>query len=296
MGFNGIGHFADLFSPSAATVAEQLFQHQQQQQQQLHHQQQQQQQPFQMHHQQQHYEECCVPTGDCVMRSLPIRPDDPRAADLYARVVCSDGGCSVGRYMHRECFVNWERLVLAYMKNAAANYANTGGNTAAGRRIKDLWTVNVNNNNVVNLNQKGYEMAFKACGCRCGMGYLKKDSEWPPATVRRQSSGSADDAGRTAAAAGKKKKRRQQKAAAAPPLYVPAVDYAGELRLRAGSLSGSSNGSSSPVTGGTSCSSDSPAHSGSFGSGTSTTGTAGSGSSSSKRRSGGACFKDVFER
>lgn len=297
MGFNGIGHFADLFGPSTTTAVEQLFQHQT---------------PFQLHHQQQQqqqlYEECCVPTGDCVMRSAPIRPEDPRASDLYARVVCSDGGCPAGRYMHRECFDAWERLVLAYMKNAAAAYANGNG----GRRIKDLWTVNANNNNVVNMNQKGYEMAFKACGCRCGRGYLKKDSEWPSSlAARRQSSGSGccvDDVvdgsvgtGTTRspglAAAGKKKKRRQStKPAAHVQPMMMMTDYA-DLRLRAGSLSGSSNGSSSPVTGGTNSTSSSvsPAHSGSFGSGIST-GT--SGSSLSKKRGGtsAAGFKDVFER
>jgi len=187
--------------------------------------------------------------------------------------------------MHRECFDNWERLVLAYMKNAAANYTNNNAAVGNGRRVKDLWTVNVNNNNVVNLNKKGYEMALKACGCRCGRGYLKKDSEWPPA---------ADDAeGGRAAAAGKKKKQRrqhkpppQQQCAVAP---TTAIDYS-ELRLRAGSLSGSSNGSSSPVA-----NSVSPAHSGSFGSGVSTA-TGSSSSSSSKRRGATACFKDVFER
>lgn len=304
MGFNGIGHFADLFGPSTTTAVEQMF-HQQQQQ-----------PSFQM--QQQHFEECCVPTGDCVMRSSPIRPDDPRAAELYARVACSDAGCPAGRYMHRECFDAWERLVLAFMKNAAATYSSG--------RTKDLWTVNVNNNNVVNLNQKGYDMAFKACACRCGRGYLRKDPEWPSAVAtttassRRRSSGSggyADDADCTGAAvarsvAGKKKKRRPTRSSAPQPCAVPAcatmmtVDYT-ELRLRAGSLSGSSNGSSSPVTGGTGStggSSVSPAHSGSFGGGSSsTTGTAGSSASSSKRRGAanassppGSCFKDVFER
>lgn len=290
MGFNGIGHFADLFGPSTTTAVEQMFH----------------QQSFQLHHQQhQHYEECCVPTGDCVMRSAPIRPDDPRAAELYARVVCSDGGCPAGRYMHRECFDAWERLVLAFMKNAAATYANG--------RVKDLWTVNVNNN-VVNMNQKGYEMAFKACGCLCGRGYLKKDSEWPSAVagstaVRRQSSsgcgGYADDAdsgvSSRATVVGKKKKRRPAKPAtiiAAPACSMLTVDNS-ELRLRTGSLSGSSNGSSSPVTNSIG-SSVSPAHSGSFGSGTgSSTGTTGSFAASKKRGASAAptsCFKDVFER
>ncbi|KAL4143554.1 hypothetical protein QTP88_005872 [Uroleucon formosanum] len=296
MGFNGIGHFADLFGQSTTTAMEQLFQQQQQQ-------------PYQfVHQQQQHYEDCCVPTGDCIMRSAPIRPEDPRASELYARVVCSDGGCPAGRYMHRECFDAWERLVLVYMKNAAASYANGNAPQSNSRRIKDLWTVNVNNNNVVNLNKKGYEMAFKACGCRCGRGYLKKDSEWPQSSVsviRRRSSGgsgvAADDTvdgGRTSAApptVGKKKKRRQpsarQPAAAAPTMMM--VDYS-ELRLRTGSLSGSSNGSSSPVT--NSASSVSPAHSGSFGSNTSTGAGSGSGSGSSSSKRRGACLKDVFER
>lgn len=302
MGFNGIGHFADLFGPSTTTAVEQMFHHQQQQQQQ---------QPFQLQQQHPVYEECCVPTGDCVMRSAPIRPDDPRAAELYARVACSDSGCPAGRYMHRECFDAWERLVLAFMKNAAATAYSAGG------RVKDLWTVNVNNNNVVNLNQKGYDMAFKACACRCGRGYLRKDTEWPSseATLRRRSSGGggggfADDAdaGTARSAAGKKKKRRPSRTAvpscavAACAATAMSVDYA-DLRLRAGSLSGSSNGSSSPVTGGsnsTAGSSVSPAHSGSFGSG-STTGTSNGSNGSFKRRganasSSGSCFKDVFER
>lgn len=281
MGFNGIGHFADLFGPSTTTAVEQMFQQQQQQQ------------SFQI---QPLYEECCVPIGDCVMRSAPIRPDDPRAAELYARVVCSDGGCPAGRYMHRECFDAWERLVLAYMKNATSAAAY-GSST---RRIKDLWTVNANNNNVVNQNKKGFEMAFKACSCRCGRGYLKKDSEWPSTGGRGQSE-DAVVANAAASNGGKKKKRRQQQpksvAAVGPPsssmMMMMPVDYA-ELRLRTSSLSGSSNGSSSPVTGGTNSSSSvSPAHSGSFGSGTST----GSSSSSSlAKRRGTASMKDVFER
>lgn len=287
MGFNGIGHFADLFGPSTTTAVEQLFQ--------------QQHPSFQLQQQQQQlYEECCVPTGDCVMRSMPIRPEDPRAAELYTRVVCSDAGCPAGRYMHRECFDSWERLVVAYMKNVAK----------AGRHVKDLWTVNVNNNNVVNLNKQGFDMANKMCGCRCGRGYLKMDSEWPSSSmvtaVRRQSSsgsgGSAEDVHDRSVSGIKKKKRRQPKQQLPSSCNTTAcnaqpgamiVDHT-EFRLRAGSLSGSSNGSNSPVTGGSnSASSVSPVHSGSYGSGAS-----GSGSSSSNKRRGATatCFKDVFER
>lgn len=283
MGFNGIGHFADLFGPSTTTAVEQLFQ----------------QQPFQLHqhqhqHQQQRYEECCVPTGDCVVRSSPIRPDDPRAPDLYARVTCSDRGCPAGRYMHRECFDAWERLVLAYMKNAAAA-------AYSASTVKDPWTaVNVNNNVAVNtmMNQQtaAYEMAYKACGCRCGRGYLKKDPEWPPATSRRRSddadSGVGSGRATVAASGGKKKKRRPGRPLPPPPAPTTAAVDCTELRLRAGSLSGgSSNGSSSPVTNSTAGSSVSPAHSGgSFGSGSSVA------AGSSKRRMAATCPKDVFER
>lgn len=282
MGFNGIGHFADLFGPSTTTAVEQLFQ----------------QQPFQLHHQQQQprYEECCVPTGDCVVRSAPIRPDDPRAPDLYARVTCSDRGCPAGRYMHRECFDAWERLVLAYMKNAAA------AAYSASTTVKDPWAAATNNNAAaaaMNHQTAAYEMAYKACGCRCGRGYLKKDPEWPPAAGRRRSddadSGVGSGRATVAASGGKKKKRRPAGKPMPPPpppqLAAAAVDCA-ELRLRAGSLSGgSSNGSSSPVTNSTAGSSVSPAHSGgSFGSGSSVA------AGSSKRRMAAACPKDVFER
>lgn len=307
MGFNGIGHFADLFGPSTATAVEQLFQQQQPAQQ------------LQMHQQQQQQMyECCVPTGDCVMRSVPVRPDDPRAPELYARVLCSAAGdgCTAGSYMHRECFDGWERLVLAYMKNAAAaaaaaNFGNAVNNNN-GRRVKDLWSVNVNNNNVPNTANKGYEMAFKACGCRCGRGYLKKDSEWPSAAaqpVRRQSSGSGPEEDllllHRSSSMAKKKKRRQPKQQQQQQIHHQNVSLhhqqqpqqqhhhhlhqltdaiSGELRLRASSMSSSSNGSSSPVTGASSnsTSSVSPVHSGSsFAS-----------SSGSKRRG----VKDVFER
>lgn len=277
MGFNGIGHFADLFGPSTTTAVEQLFQ----------------QQPFQLHQQQPQprYEECCVPTGDCVVRSAPIRPDDPRAPDLYARVTCSDRGCPAGRYMHRECFDAWERLVLAYMKNAAA------AAYSASTTVKDPWAAATNNNAAAAMNHQtaAYEMAYKACGCRCGRGYLKKDSDWPPAAGRRRSddadSGVGSGRATVAASGGKKKKRRPVKPMPPLPMAATAVDCA-ELRLRAGSLSGgSSNGSSSPVTNSTAGSSVSPAHSGgSFGSGSSVA------AGSSKRRMAAACPKDVFER
>ncbi|XP_050427906.1 headcase protein [Adelges cooleyi] len=262
MGFNGVGHFADLFGPSpiiahnnnngvnmnigCGTLE---------------------QQNFIMNTTSQDCV-CCVPTGDCLMRSLPVRPDDFRAGELYVKVTCV-GGCAAGQYMHRECYDNWDRLVTAYLK---------GGQTS--RAPLDLWSNN-NNNSIINNNnimggKKGMDMAVKASTCRCGSGFLKRDQDWPAAvqmsTVRRQSLVAVDQ---ERSSSSKKKKRRQNQQQKQPSF----IDFSiGELRLRTGSLS--SNGSSSPLTGSSSSTNSvSPAHSGSFA------------ATGSKRR-----VKDVFER
>ncbi|XP_050536509.1 headcase protein [Daktulosphaira vitifoliae] len=255
MGFNGIGHFADLFLMAqnnnyitnhgcgSNTLDKQN---------------------FTMTSRQQECS-CCVPTGDCLMRSLPVRLDDVRAGDLYVKVTCV-GGCAIGQYMHRECYDNWERLVTAYVKGS--------------RSSVDLWSNNnnnvlVNNNNVLGGSKKGMDMAFKACTCRCGHGFLKRDQDWPQISIaRRPSSLATVDQERSSPS--KKKKRRQQQ----QPKQFTQTDYTfGELRLRTGSLSSSSNGSSSPVTGSSNSNSASPAHSGTFS------------AIGSKKR-----VKDVFER
>lgn len=174
---------------------------------------------------------CCVPSGECLRNYTPICLDDLRET---VRVTCNNDHCTAGRYMHRECFDNWEQTVLTYLKSCGR-----ARSWSERQRHQNLWT------------KKGYDLAFKACSCKCGRGHLKKDLDWvppPPGFGARE-----DDA------INKKKKRRPKNTR--PTLAVSAhhnttSQTIDTLRARAGSLS-SSNESASPPG---SASSVSPVH------------------------------------
>ena len=215
---------------------------------------------------------CCVPTGECLRANNPnnnssnadmINLDDLRDA---VKVTCNNDHCNVGQYMHRECFDAWEQTVLTYLKTCGR-----ARSWSERQRHQNLWT------------KKGYDLAFKACGCKCGRGHLKKDLDWmppPPSNIGFRGEDNGD--------ANKKKKRRNRQntrptlALSAHPAYHPnnnnnnngntnvqkagteaqLIAAAGEVRGRTGSLS-SSTGSSSPPASGSSEPSVSPVHSGS---------------------------------
>lgn len=180
--------------------------------------------------------QCCVPSGECLRGFVPISLDDLRET---VKVTCNNDHCTAGRYMHRECFEAWEQTVLTYLKSCGR-----ARSWSERQRHQNLWT------------KKGYDLAFKACGCKCGRGHLKKDLDWmppPPGFGIRE-----EDANN------KKKKRRNKNsrpslavsAHHAPPVSRPSEAQTIEsLRARTGSLS--SNGSSSPPV---SASSVSPIH------------------------------------
>lgn len=142
---------------------------------------------------------CCVP-GECLRPREPVRIEDA------IRVLCNNDTCAIGRYMHRECFEQWEGGVLAYLKSCGR-----ARSWSERQRHQNLWT------------KKGYDLAFKACGCRCGRGHLKKDLDWAPpgAAVRAEED---------------KKRRRRTRSGRTPA--------AADGRPRAFSLS--SSGSCSP--------------------------------------------------
>lgn len=156
--------------------------------------------------------QCCVPSGDCLRPQDHIAPDDPRDA---VRVTCNNDACTAGRYMHRECFELWEQTVLTYLKSCGR-----ARSWSERQRHQNLWT------------KKGYDLAFKACGCLCGRGHLKKDLDWTPRSEDHD----------------KRRRRRARNA----PVGHPKPGPAPEGRGRAESLS--SSGSCSPP------SSDSPTH------------------------------------
>lgn len=130
---------------------------------------------------------CCVPTGDCFkLNALDYGIIQSNNLNDCVRVICSNERCTAGQYMHRECFDAWEDGVLTYLKSIgrARSWSDR-------QRQQNLWT------------KKGYDLVFKACGCKCGRGYLKKDLDWQANTNENRNVIIDDDAT-------KKKKKRNR--------------------------------------------------------------------------------------
>ncbi|XP_046393828.1 headcase protein isoform X2 [Ischnura elegans] len=201
---------------------------------------------------------CCAPSG--CLREAPGQPAAARLVDTLSedavRVTCNNEQCPLGSFMHRDCFEAWERGVLQHLR---------GTGRARGwserQRLQNLWT------------RKGYDLAFKACGCRCGRGHLKKDLDWvSPATQQQQL---AEEGGAAAPAPleeTKKRRRRRNRQNNRPALGVvlhhggghnnnqqPQQEVGEGPRGRAGSLSSSTASGSPPPA---SSSSASPSHGG----------------------------------
>lgn len=179
--------------------------------------------------------QCCVPSG-CDYGN-PIRGDDLCNA---VRVACNNEQCPVGQFMHKECFEAWEQSVLTYLRSTGR-----ARSWSEKQRLQNLWT------------KKGYDLAFKACSCKCGKGHLRKDLDWmPPPKSQAQ-----DD--------GRKKKNRRKKndkpalGAAAAGAVAVATTREGRpmLRMRSNSMSSTgSNSGSSPPSSSTGESPKSPTH------------------------------------
>ncbi|XP_076295204.1 headcase protein-like isoform X1 [Lasioglossum baleicum] len=183
---------------------------------------------------------CCTPTGECLRGDALIRLI---ALHDTVKVSCNNDSCPVGQFMHRECFDAWEQTVLTYLKSCGR-----ARSWSERQRHQNLWT------------KKGYDLAFKACGCRCGRGHLKKDLDWMPPGSGGNATGNRPDENEA-----KKKKRRNRQnsrptlaVSAGPPSHGNHVTANGrgttEVQLiengrgRAGSLSSSTGSSSPPAT------------------------------------------------
>nr|KAG5708927.1 hypothetical protein BaRGS_009336 [Batillaria attramentaria] len=68
--------------------------------------------------------------------------------------------------MHKDCFEDFEQSVLAYLRSCGR-----ARSWSEKQRLQNLWT------------KKGYDLAFKACDCRCGRGHLRKDLDYIPPPV-----------------------------------------------------------------------------------------------------------------
>uniref|UniRef100_A0A131XGJ3 Putative cell differentiation regulator of the headcase family n=1 Tax=Hyalomma excavatum TaxID=257692 RepID=A0A131XGJ3_9ACAR len=142
---------------------------------------------------------CCVPTG-CHL-------DEPIRMDSAVKVICNNEQCPQSLLMHRACFEEWEGSVLSYLRSTGR-----ARSWSEKQRLQNLWT------------KKGYDLAYRACGCRCGKGHLRKDLDWVPPV---------SDA--------KKKQQRRKRGNDKPSLNKPGLPV---TRLRSSSMS--STGSSPP--------------------------------------------------
>ncbi|XP_052130032.1 headcase protein-like [Frankliniella occidentalis] len=180
---------------------------------------------------------CCAPT-EClrVFTANNNGKDSAVVDDLReaVRVICNNDACPYGHYMHRECFDQFEQGVLTYLKSCGR-----ARSWSERQRNQNLWT------------KKGYDLAYKACGCRCGRGHLRKDLDWVAPAQPINARGADEDLG----GGGSKKKKRRNKNAR-PVLSLtsgghynksdPNNNTGFDIRGRAGSLSSGSTGSSSP--------------------------------------------------
>ncbi|XP_074641751.1 headcase protein homolog [Tubulanus polymorphus] len=126
--------------------------------------------------------ECCAPPHCDLQEHINV--NEPEDA---VRIVCNNDKCTVGRWMHRACFEEWEQSVLAYLRSCGR-----ARSWSEKQRLQNLWT------------KKGYDLAYKACDCKCGRGHLRKDLDYIPPTPT-QLAAAGNDKGK------KRNKKRNEK-------------------------------------------------------------------------------------
>lgn len=153
-------------------------------------------------------EACCVPTG-CHL----AEPMDELSNAV--KVICNNEQCPQSPFMHRACFEEWQSSVLSFLRSTGR-----ARSWSEKQRLQNLWT------------KKGYDLAYKACGCRCGKGHLRKDLDWIPPVADR------------------KKKQRRKKGNDKPTLALngakPSSGALPVARLRSSSMSSTGSGGSPP--------------------------------------------------
>lgn len=113
------------------------------------------------------FTQCCVPneclklnTNECGLIHLKNLQD-------CVHILCSNDNCTIGQYMHRDCFEVWEESVLMHLKSTGKARSWTDR-----QRLENLWT------------KKGYDLVYRVCACKCGKGYMKKDLDWSPSASK----------------------------------------------------------------------------------------------------------------
>ncbi|XP_021957510.2 headcase protein [Folsomia candida] len=104
----------------------------------------------------------CVRPKGCLEPKRLIYMEDIESGSIeVVRVACNNLQCEQGNYMHSECFADWETSVLNFLSSTGR-----ARSWSVKQRQQNLWT------------KKGYDISYRACGCNCGKGHLRKDLDW----------------------------------------------------------------------------------------------------------------------
>lgn len=124
------------------------------------------------HHQLQHF---CNAAKDfhCLRGGEPLYESELHEA---VKVVCNNSSCPYSNFMHAECFEVWQESVLNFLKTCGR-----ARSWSEKQRVQNLWT------------KRGYDLAYKACACRCQHGHLRKDLNWIPPRPQHSSTDSDSD-------------------------------------------------------------------------------------------------------
>lgn len=155
--------------------------------------------------------ECCVPSGCPRLKEDIVHEDDPGDA---VRVYCNNEACKESRWMHTDCFTLWQEHVLAYLRSCGR-----ARSWSEKQRLQNLWS------------KKGYDLAYKACDCKCARGHLRKDLDYvqPPRKDDKK-------------AKRPKKKAMEMKAALAPAVYPQSAPRNSHLHVQVANGPSTSNG------------------------------------------------------
>jgi len=144
---------------------------------------------------------CAVPSGCLESNEIAMG-----SLSEAVRVICNNNDCTQGNFMHKECFDEWEATVLTYLKSCGR-----ARSWSEKQRLQNLWT------------KKGYDLTYKACGCKCGKGHLRKDLDWIPPTYTRTAD--ADDDSKKEEKEPKEQDRQQQGKGWTTTIFVPYLLY-----------------------------------------------------------------------
>eukprot|EP00118_Oscarella_pearsei_P025157 m.307629 g.307629 ORF g.307629 m.307629 type:complete len:451 (+) comp42553_c0_seq1:253-1605(+) len=141
---------------------------------------------------------CCKPGGCLLLGKI-----DTNEMNDAVRVVCNNDQCTVGTFMHAACFDAFEQTIVNFLKGIgrARSWSDK-------QRRQNIWT------------KRGYDLAYKSCGCKCGKGYLKKDIDYQQP---KHEENDADSAGEHEAPLSPTKTRRRRK----KPSEKPALGRGG---------------------------------------------------------------------